>query len=345
MRRDDFDYYLPGELIAQRPLMARDSSGLLILHRHRRQIEHRKFHQITEFLKKGDLLVLNNTRVIPARLKGRKNQTGGKVEIFLLKNKGVGIWECLLKPGRRIKEGTQILFPQTEITGEIVNKRQGVGATIKFTPPEKAEEVLTKVGEIPLPPYIKRKRGPTPQDRERYQTIYASKDGAVAAPTAGLHFTSSLLERIRNKGVGIVEVTLHTGWASFKSLPEREVEDNSIPEEYFVISKDAATVINEVKQRGGKIVTVGTTTARVLETQANRWGKVSPGQGWTNLFIYPGYEFKLTEALLTNFHMPKSSLILLVSAFVGKERLLSAYKEAIRQKYRFLSFGDAMLII
>ncbi len=345
MRRDDFDYYLPGELIAQRPLMPRDSSGLLILHRHRKQIEHRKFHQIIEFLKKGDLLVLNNTRVIPARLKGRKNQTGGKVEIFLLKNKGMGIWECLLKPGRRIKEGTQIHFSQAEIIGEIVNKTQGVGATVKFTPPEKAEEVLTKVGEIPLPPYIKRKRGPTSQDRERYQTIYASKDGAVAAPTAGLHFTSSLLERIKNKGVGIVEVTLHTGWASFRSLPEREVEDNSIPEEYFIIRKEAATAINEVKQRGGKIVTVGTTATRALETQANQWGKVSPGQGWTNLFIHPGYEFKLTEALLTNFHMPKSSLILLVSAFVGKERLLSAYKEAIRQKYRFLSFGDAMLII
>ena len=345
MRRDDFDYYLPRELIAQRPLVPRDSSRLLILHRHRKQIEHRKFHHIIEFLKKGDLLVLNNTRVIPARLKGRKDQTGGKVEILLLKNEGKGIWECLLKPGRRVREGTEIHFPQTEIIGKVLSRNQGAGAVVKFTPSEKVEEVLTKVGEIPLPPYIKRKEGLTPQDRERYQTVYASKDGAVAAPTAGLHFTSSLLERIRNKGVGIVEVTLHTGWASFKSLPEREVEDNSIPEEYFVIRKDAATVINEVKQRGGKIVTVGTTTTRVLETQANQRGKVSPGQGWTNLFIYPGYEFKLTEALLTNFHMPKSSLILLVSAFVGKERLLSAYKEAIRQKYRFLSFGDAMLII
>ncbi len=339
MRRDDFDYCLPAEFIAQRALMPRDSSRLLVLHRHRKQIEHRKFHQII------DLLVLNNTRVIPARLKGRKNQTGGKVEIFLLKNKEMGVWECLLKPGRRIKEGTQIHFPRAEIIGEVVRKTEGAGATVKFTPTKQVEEILNRIGEIPLPPYIKRERGPTPQDRERYQTIYASKDGAIAAPTAGLHFTSSLLERIKNKGVGIAEVTLHTGWASFRSLPEREVKDNSIPEEYFIIRKDAAAAINEVKQRGGKVVAVGTTTTRVLETQANQWGKVSPGQGWTNLFIYPGYEFKLTEALLTNFHMPKSSLILLVSAFVGKERLLSAYKEAIRQKYRFLSFGDAMLII
>lgn len=345
MRREDFDYHLPGELIAQRPLMPRDNSRLLVLHRHRKQIEHRKFHQIIEFLRKGDLLVLNNTRVIPARLKGRKNQTGGKVEVFLLKEKEMGIWECLLKPGKRVKEGTQIHFPQAEIIGEVISKIEGAEATIKFTPPRKVEEVLTKIGEIPLPPYIKRERGPTAQDKERYQTIYASKDGAIAAPTAGLHFTSSLLERIKNKGVRIVKVTLHTGWASFKSLPEGEVEDNSIPEEYFMIRKDAATVINEVKQRGGKIVAVGTTTTRVLETQANQCGRVNPGQDWTNLFIYPGYEFKLTEALLTNFHMPKSSLILLVSAFVGRKWLLAAYQEAIRQKYRFLSFGDAMLII
>lgn len=345
MRREDFDYHLPGELIAQRPLMPRDNSRLLVLHRHSKQIEHRKFHQIIEFLKKGDLLVLNNTRVIPARLKGRKNQTGGKVEIFLLKEKEMGIWECLLKPGKRIREGTQIHFSQAKIIGEVISKIEGAGATVKFTPPRKVEEVLTKFGEIPLPPYIKRERGPTAQDRERYQTVYASKNGAIAAPTAGLHFTSSLLERIKNKGVRIVKVTLHTGWASFKSLPEGEVEDNSIPEEYFMIRKDAATVINEVKQRGGKIVAVGTTTTRVLETQANQWGRVNPGQDWTNLFIYPGYEFKLTEALLTNFHMPKSSLILLVSAFVGRKWLLAAYQEAIRQKYRFLSFGDAMLII
>ena len=345
MRRDDFDYYLPRELIAQRPVVPRDSSRLLILHRHRKQIEHRRFCQIAEFLNKGDLLVLNNTRVIPARLKGKKDQTGGKVEIFLLKNKRGGVWECLLKPGRGIREGTQICFSQTEVIGEVLSRKQGVEATVKFTPSEKAEEVLTKVGEIPLPPYIKRKRGLTPRDRERYQTVYASKDGAVAAPTAGLHFTSSLLERIRNKGVGIVEVTLHTGWASFRSLPEREVEDNSVPEEYFIIKKDTAKVINEVKQGGGKIITVGTTTTRALETQTDQWGRVIPGQGWTNLFIYPGYEFKLTEALLSNFHMPGSSLILLVSAFIGKKRLLGAYEEAIRQKYRFLSFGDAMLVI
>ena len=257
----------------------------------------------------------------------------------------MGVWECLLKPRRRVREGTQIHFPQTEITGEVIGTARGTGAMVRFSPSEKAEEVLSKVGEIPLPPYIKRKGGPTSQDRERYQTIYARRDGAVAAPTAGLHFTSSLLKRIENRGVEIVEVTLHTGWASFRSLPEGEVEDNSILEEYFIIGEDAATTINEAKKKGGRIVTVGTTTTRILETQTNQWGKVSPGQGWSNLFIYPGYEFKSTEALLTNFHMPKSSLILLVSALVGKERLLGAYKEAIKQKYRFLSFGDAMLII
>lgn len=345
MKLEDFDYYLPRELIAQKPLMPRDSSRLLVLHRDKQQIEHRKFSEIVEFLQKGDLLVLNNTRVIPARLKGRKKERGGKVEILLLQKKEMSTWECLLKPGKRVREGSQIYFPGEEITAKVINKSEGAKAVVEFTEGERLEEILTKIGEIPLPPYIKRKRGLTPQDRERYQTIYASKEGAVAAPTAGLHFTSSLLERIKNKGIKITEITLHTGWASFKSLSEKEVENNKIPEEYFIIKERTAAIINEVRQKGGKIIAIGTTTTRTLETQASKGWKVNPGRGWTNLFIYPGYKFKVVGALLTNFHMPKSSLILLVSAFAGKKQLLAAYEEAIKQKYRFLSFGDAMLII
>lgn len=345
MKLESFDYYLPRELIAQRPLMPRDSSRLLVLHRGRKEIEHRKFYEIIEFLQEGDILVLNNTRVIPARLKGQKDQTGGKVEIFLLQKKEMGIWECLLKPGKRVKEGSRICFPRVGLVGKVINRTHEAKAVVEFIPREKMEKVLVRVGEVPLPPYIKREKGPTPQDRERYQTIYASKDGAVAAPTAGLHFTSSLLRRIKAKGVRIVEVTLHTGWASFRTLSKNKVEDNKIPEEYFVVREDAARTINEAKKEGGKIVVVGTTTTRVLETQANQGREVSSGRGWTNLFIYPGYKFKITQALVTNFHIPKSSLILLVSAFAGKKQLLAAYKEAIKENYRFLSFGDAMLII
>jgi S-adenosylmethionine:tRNA ribosyltransferase-isomerase len=345
MKLDDFDYHLPGELIAQYPPLRRDSSRLLILYKEKGEIEHRSFREITEFLQERDVLVLNNTRVIPARLIGRKKNTGGKAEIFLLEKRETNLWECLLRPAKRIKEGGQIYFPGTPLTAYILKKENGAKGVVKFDAPGKVEEFISRVGQIPLPPYIKRNKKPTPQDRRRYQTIYAKKKGAVAAPTAGLHFTPSLLKRIKDKGVKVTEITLHTGWASFRRLCKEKVEENNIPLEYFEIGKEAALTINEARRRGGRVVAVGTTTTRALETQATSSGLINQGKGWTNLFIYPGYKFKIIGALLTNFHMPGSSLILLVSAFIGREKLLNAYREAIRQRYHFLSYGDAMLII
>ncbi|MEA3485526.1 MAG: tRNA preQ1(34) S-adenosylmethionine ribosyltransferase-isomerase QueA [Candidatus Aerophobetes bacterium] len=345
MKLEDFNYRLPGELIAQHPPLHRDSSRLLILHKEKGEIEHRSFREITEFLQKGDVLVLNNTRVIPARLIGRKKNTGGKAEIFLLKKREAGLWECLLRPAKKIKEGSQICFPGTPLTAYILKKENGAKGIVKFNAPGKVEEFISQFGQIPLPPYIKRNKKPTLQDRQRYQTVYAKKKGAIAAPTAGLHFTPSLLKRIKNKGVKVTEITLHTGWASFRRLRKEKVEENNISLEYFEINKKAALTVNEAKIRERRIVAIGTTTTRALETQATSSGLINQGKGWTNLFIYPGYKFKIIGALLTNFHMPGSSLILLVSAFVGREKLLNAYREAIRQRYHFLSYGDAMLII
>lgn len=345
MKLKDFHYHLPKDLIAQQPLTPRDSCRLMVLHRKGGEIEHRRFSELGQFLRQGDVVVLNNTRVIPARLRGRKIETGGKVEIFLLEEKKVGSWECLLRPARRLKKGSQIFFPGTELKAEIINRIEGSKAIIEFNPLEKITQLLTKVGQIPLPPYIKRPTGPTFRDKKRYQTVYAGEEGAVAAPTAGLHFTSSLLRSMKRNRINIVEITLHTGWASFKPLSQATVEKNVVPREYFKIDDEAAAIINRVREKGHRVVAIGTTTTRALETQAARSSLVKSGKGWTTLFIYPGYKFKIVEALLTNFHMPGSSLILLVAAFIGKEKLLAAYREAIKRRYRFLSFGDAMLII
>ena len=251
----------------------------------------------------------------------------------------------MLRPAGRIKEGSQIFFPGTELKAEIIRRVEASKAIVEFSPLEKISQLLAKVGQIPLPPYIKRATGPTFRDKKGYQTVYAKEKGAVAAPTAGLHFTPSLLQSMKGNQINIAEITLHTGWASFKPLPEPKVEKNAIPREYFKIDEEAAVVINRVKKGGGRVVAVGTTTTRALETQTMRLGLVKSGKGWTNLFIYPGYKFKIVEALLTNFHMPRSSLILLVAAFAGKEHWLAAYREAIERRYRFLSFGDAMLIV
>ncbi|MEA1963950.1 MAG: tRNA preQ1(34) S-adenosylmethionine ribosyltransferase-isomerase QueA [Candidatus Aerophobetes bacterium] len=341
MKLKDFYYQLPGELIAQYPAPQRDESRLLVLHRERGEIEHKRFYEILHYFQEGDVLVLNNTYVIPARLKGKKEATGGKAEVLLLKKKEEDIWECLLKPARRIREGSSIFFPETELKAYILKKSDGAKAIVKFTPPGKLAKLIAKIGQVPLPPYIKRKEGPGSRDRERYQTVYAKEEGAIAAPTAGLHFTSSLLQKIKDKGVKIAEVTLHTGWASFKPLNEEIVEENQIPEEFYKIEAEAAEII----RRARRVVTVGTSATRALETEAKSTGLIEEGEGWTNLFIYPGYTFKIVDSLITNFHMPGTSLILLVSAFIGREKLLTAYKEAIKEKYRFLSFGDAMLII
>ncbi|MCD6471993.1 tRNA preQ1(34) S-adenosylmethionine ribosyltransferase-isomerase QueA [Candidatus Aerophobetes bacterium] len=341
MRLKDFYYQLPGELIAQYPAPQRDESRLLVLHREKGEIEHKRFYEILHYFQEGDVLVLNNTYVIPARLKGKKETTGGKAEVLLLKKKEEDIWECLLKPAKSIREDSSIFFPETELKAYILKKGEGAKAVVKFTPPSKLNRVIAKIGQVPLPPYIKREGCPSPEDRERYQTVYAKEGGAIAAPTAGLHFTPSLLQKIKDKGVKIVEVTLHTGWASFKRLNKEIVEENQIPEEFYKIEAKAAKIIREAR----RVVTVGTSATRALETQAKSTGLIEEGEGWTKLFIYPGYRFKIVDSLITNFHMPGTSLILLVSAFVGKEKLLAAYKEAIKEKYRFLSFGDAMLII
>jgi S-adenosylmethionine:tRNA ribosyltransferase-isomerase len=345
VRLEDFHYHLPKDLIAQQPLTPRGSSRLMVLHRKGGEIEHRRFSELAKFLHQGDVIVLNNTKVIPARLRGRKIKTRGKVEIFLLEEKKEGRWECLLRPAGRVKEGSQIFFPGTELKAEIIRRVEASKAIVEFAPLPKITQLLTKVGQIPLPPYIKRTTGPTFLDKKRYQTVYAKEKGAVAAPTAGLHFTPSLLQSMKSNQINIAEITLHTGWASFKPLPEPEVEKNAIPREYFKIDEEAAAVINRFKEKGHRVVAIGTTTTRALETQATQSGLVKSGKGWTELFIYPGYKFKIVEALLTNFHVPRSSLILLVAAFAGKEKLLAAYREAVEQRYRFLSFGDAMLIV
>jgi len=345
MKLREFDYYLPRELIAQRPLVSRDSSRLLVLHKKEGKMEHRSFQEIVRFLQKGDVVVVNNTRVIPARLVGRKKETGGKAEIFLLRKKEKDTWECLLKPAKKIQENSQIHFTGTDLIAQIVKKGGEARGIVRFSASGDVEKAVEEVGRIPLPPYIKRNQGPTSQDEDRYQTIYAKEKGAVAAPTAGLHFTPSLVERITEKGAQIVEITLHTGWASFKSLNKERVEDNEIPKEYFKISEKTARAVNQAKRKEAKVVAIGTTTTRALETQAEPSGMIGRGEGWTSLFIYPGYEFRVVDALITNFHIPRSSLILLVSAFAGREKILGAYQEAIRQGYRFLSYGDAMLII
>jgi len=343
MKIEDFNYELPRELIAQKPFSPRDRCRLLVLHRKDGKIEHRVFYEIIEYLNEGDILVINTTKVIPARIIGQKKSTGGKVEIFLLKRIGSGKWQCLLKPFPRVKEGTEVVFPGVDLEAEILKKEKGV-AEVEFSSSTSVEDNLFKAGKIPLPPYIKRKEGPTEEDEKEYQTVYATHPGAVAAPTAGLHFTFELLEKIKKKGVKVAEIVLHTGWASFFILKEKEVEKSSLPSEYFEIPSCEAEKINQCKIKGGKVVAVGTTTVRALE--ANSQGSfVLPGKGWTDLFIYPGYKFKVIDALLTNFHMPSSSLLLLVCAFGGKEKVLSAYREAVKKKYRFLSYGDAMLII
>lgn len=343
MKIDEFDYHLPRELIAQEPLPKRDECNLMVLHHKDGAIEHRKFREIINYLNPPDVLVINVTKVIPARLQGMKEKTGGKAEIFLLKKLNKEKWECILKPSKRLKEGSVVIFPGTFLKAKIIERREKNTGIVQFIGLS-IERDLFRIGQVPLPPYIKRKNGPTARDETEYQTIYAQEPGAVAAPTAGLHFTKELLEVINKKGVEIVQVVLHTGWASFFSLPHEEVERNRLPAEYFKIPASTAEKINSAKKRGGKIIAVGTTTVRTLETGSSEKG-VLPGEGWTELFIYPGYKFKIVDGLITNFHMPRSPLLLLVAALIGRDTLIRAYREAVKRRYRFLSYGDAMLII
>ncbi|MDO4487547.1 MAG: tRNA preQ1(34) S-adenosylmethionine ribosyltransferase-isomerase QueA [Eubacteriales bacterium] len=339
----DFDYYLPKELIAQDPLEDRSSSRLLVLNKNNGKTAHRHFRDIIEYLNPGDCLVINDTRVIPARLLGVKEDTGAHAEVFLLNRRENDIWECLVKPGKKLKPGTRVTFGDGTLKCEILEAMPDGNRMVKFYYEGIFEEVLDRLGEMPLPPYITHKL----KDKERYQTVYAKHEGSAAAPTAGLHFTNELLSEIEAKGVRIARVTLHVGLGTFRPVKVDKIEEHHMHTEVYNISKEAADIVNETKQNGGRVVAVGTTSVRTLESGAVlEDGKyvLKPCSSETGIFIYPGYEWKLVDKLITNFHLPESTLIMLVSSLAGRENVLNAYKEAVELKYRFFSFGDAMFI-
>lgn len=341
MRLEEFDYDLPPELIAQTPLDRRDESRLLVLERESGKMEHRVFHDLPAYLRPDDVLVLNDTRVLPARLIGRRKHTGGKVEVLLLRELGSDRWEVLVKPGRRCPEGEELVFGDGKLTGRVLSRTEEGGRIIAFSPGgPKFLETLNEIGKVPLPPYIRTEL----KDQERYQTVYARHLGSAAAPTAGLHFTPELLKAIEERGIAILYLTLHVGLGTFRPVREERIEDHRMHEEYYVVPPGVAEAVNAAKKEGRRVVAVGTTVVRTLES-AGKSGEVKAGAGWTDLFIYPGFEFRIVDALVTNFHLPKSTLLMLVSAFAGREKILRAYQEAIRERYRFFSFGDAMLII
>lgn len=340
MRLSDFTYELPPELIAQQPLTMRDQSRFLVLHKETGRIEHRIFTDLPQYLRKGDVLVSNNTRVIPARLFGRKEQTGAAIEAVLLKRLDQNRWETLVRPGKRIKTGTRIIFAEGLLEAEALEATSAGGRVLKFTYQGVFEEVLDRVGQIPLPPYIHEKLN----EPERYQTVYARHPGSAAAPTAGLHFTPGLLEEVRKIGVEWVEVLLHVGLGTFRPVKTENILEHKMHEEYYEIPEAAALSINNALAEGRRVIAVGTTAVRTLESAAGQ-GRVNAGSGWTDIFIYPGYQFKVVSALITNFHLPQSTLLMLVSALAGRDKILQAYEEAVKERYRFFSFGDAMLIV
>ena len=339
MKVDDFDFYLPKKLIAQTPLLKRDSSRLLVLDKKTGKIEHKQFTDIVDYLEEGDTLVLNDTKVIPARLIGEKEETRAVIEILMLKDEGNDIWECLCKPAKRVKIGTVVKFGDKlrakciYIGEEGIRKFQLIYEGILF-------EILDELGEMPLPPYIHEKLN----DKNRYQTVYAKNIGSSAAPTAGLHFTEALLDKIKAKGVNIAYITLHVGLGTFRPVSVQNIDDHKMHSEFYVMSDEVADLLNKTKKSGHKIVSVGTTSTRTLETVMNLYGEFRGCSGFTDIFIYPGYEFKGIDRLITNFHLPKSTLVMLVSALAGRENILNAYQEAIKEEYRFFSFGDAMFI-
>jgi S-adenosylmethionine:tRNA ribosyltransferase-isomerase len=342
MRVEEFDYHLPPSLIAQYPSPQRGETSLMVLHRQTGAIEHRAFGDITQYLNPSDLLVINNTRVVPARLFGKK-ETGGRVEMLLIPSwNGIeGEWKALIKGGGKLKRGAQIRFDQG-LEGEVGEVKDGIGK-VSFSGQAEVMDILLKIGHVPLPPYIK--RADEPLDRERYQTVFAERDGSIAAPTAGLHFTDSLLQSLRENGVRTTTVTLHVGIGTFAPVKARDLEDHIMEAEWIEISEDTTREIEDTKARGGKVIAVGTTTTRALESFSTGSRGVRPGKGLTSLFIYPPYRFKVIDGLITNFHLPKSTLVMLASAFAGRDLLMKAYQEAIRRKYRFYSYGDAMLIL
>lgn len=341
MKTSDFYFDLPKELIAQDPLEDRSSSRLLVLDRKTGAREHRIFRDIVEYLNPGDCLVINNTKVIPARLYGAKEGTQAKIEILLLKRREGDVWETLVKPGKKAKPGTKISFGDGLLMGEVLDVVDEGNRLIKFTYDGIFEEILDQLGQMPLPPYITHQL----KDKNRYQTVYAKHDGSAAAPTAGLHFTPELLRQIEEKGAKIAHVTLHVGLGTFRPVKVEDVTQHHMHSEYFFIEEDQAKLINDTKAAGGRVIAVGTTSCRTLESAVGEDGKLKATSGWTDIFIYPGYQFKVIDALITNFHLPESTLLMLVSALAGKENIMNAYEEAVKERYRFFSFGDAMFIM
>ena len=340
MKKSDFYFDLPEELIAQTPLERRDASRMLHLDKHTGAIEHRHFYDLPEYLRAGDCLVLNDTRVLPARLLGTR-KSGGGVELVLLRDLGGGRWECLSRPGRKTKPGTELFFGDGELTATVESVAEGGNRIVKFHYEGIFLEILERLGKMPLPPYIKEEL----QDAERYQTVYSRELGSAAAPTAGLHFTPELLDQIRAMGVKVCAITLHVGLGTFRPVKEEEIENHEMHSEFCIISKETADTVNETKRNGGRVIAVGTTSCRTLESFAKEDGSLEASSGWTDIFIYPGYRFKCIDALVTNFHLPESTLIMLVSALAGREHILNAYKVAVEERYRFFSFGDSMLIL
>ena len=340
MKTSDFYYDLPPELIAQTPLEKRDESRLLCLDKATGEWSHHHFYELPDFLRAGDCLILNNSRVLPARLLGRRLPGGGACEVLLLQDKGDKVWECLVRPGKHLREGARVSFGDGELTAEIAEVLPDGNRLVRFDYEGIFLEVLERLGKMPLPPYIKEEL----QDQERYQTVYSKVNGSAAAPTAGLHFTPELLERIAAKGVGVGYVTLHVGLGTFRPVKEDEIEQHDMHSEYCTIPQETADLINRTKANGGRVICVGTTSCRTIESWAGEDGTMTATGGWTNIYIYPGYRFKVMDALVTNFHLPESTLIMLVSALAGREHVLNAYNEAVREKYRFFSFGDAMFI-
>ena len=344
MKTHDFYFDLPEELIAQTPLQRRDGSRLLVLDKDTGAWEHRHFYDLPELLRSGDCLIMNDSRVLPARLLGNRvhsdGTAGGACEVLLLIDRGDNVWECLVRPGKKLRPGAKVTFGGGELTAEIVGEVEGGNRLVRFTYEGIFLEVLERLGRMPLPPYIKAEL----QDQERYQTVYSRVNGSAAAPTAGLHFTRELMEKVEAMGVSIGFVTLHVGLGTFRPVKEEEITDHDMHSEYCVIPQETADLINRTKAAGGRVICVGTTSCRTLESWAGEDGHMEAKAGWTNIFIYPGYRFKVMDALITNFHLPESTLIMLVSALAGREHILAAYAEAVKERYRFFSFGDAMFI-
>lgn len=341
MKTSDFYYELPEELIAQDPLENRSDSRLMVLDRETGEVSHRIFRDVIDYLNPGDCLVINDTKVIPARLIGSRPETGGKIEVLLLKRMENDVWETLVKPGRKMKVGDKVIFGDGLLTGEVIDVVEDGNRLVKFWYEGIFEEILDQLGQMPLPPYIKHQL----KEKERYNTVYAIHDGSAAAPTAGLHFTPELLEAIREKGVEIASVTLHVGLGTFRPVKAEEITDHHMHSEFYQITEETAEKINRTKENGGRVICVGTTSCRTVESAGSEEGRLKACSGWTDIFIYPGYRFKVLDGLITNFHLPESTLVMLVSALAGREHILAAYEEAVREKYRFFSFGDAMLIL